>query len=118
LVAFWPWTLSVCSNANRIQAFLLECDSPSLPSDAKCAGTLDGGATAENNGHPAHLVSAMNSNALPFFLLANLMTGAVNLAIDTTAASTHAAHAVLIAYAALLCAVAIVAQRAGLRLRF
>ena len=90
----------------------------STVSDSKCAGTLDGAATAENNGHPAHLVSAMNSNALPFFLLANLMTGAVNLAMDTTAASTHAAHAVLIAYAALLCAVAIVAQRAGIRLRF
>jgi hypothetical protein len=105
-------------------------------------------------GHPAHLATALNANALPFFLLANLLTGAVsrtschgtpeslgcyealreylppqnpmvltdvatqvNLAMDTTAVPAHVAYSVLLAYAAILCAAATAAQRAGIRIK-
>jgi phosphatidylinositol glycan class W len=53
------------------------------------------------------LLRAMNRNGLPIFLLANLLTGAVNLSIKTLDAGTSKSMAVLMSYMAILGATAV-----------
>ena len=52
-------------------------------------------------------LKAFNRNGLAIFLLANLLTGLVNLTLDTLSMSDFGAMAVLVVYAALLTAVAV-----------
>ena len=60
---------------------------------------------------PPPLLDAFNRHPLTVFLVANLLTGAVNLSMDTAAASHATAAAVLTLYMALVCATAILAGR-------
>jgi len=53
---------------------------------------------------PPPLVETLNRHLLPTFLLANLLTGAANLALPTATASAPVAMAVLLAYMAAVCA--------------
>ena len=55
---------------------------------------------------------------LEVFLLANLLTGAVNLAMDTRVAGTALAITILVAYSIVLCWAGLLLQRRGLRLRW
>jgi hypothetical protein len=55
---------------------------------------------------------------LEVFLLANLLTGAVNLAMDTRAAGSALAVTILVAYSAVLCWAGLLLQRRGVRLRW
>ncbi|KAL8104117.1 uncharacterized protein At4g17910-like isoform X3 [Apium graveolens] len=64
------------------------------------------------------LEKAFNNNLLGSFLLANLMTGVVNLTIDTLSTSTVAALIVLSVYASLLSATVVVADFYGFKLKF
>ncbi len=54
----------------------------------------------------SRVTKAFNRNGLAIFLLANLLTGLVNLTLDTLTIGTLGAMAVLVAYAGLLTAVA------------
>jgi phosphatidylinositol glycan class W len=54
---------------------------------------------------------------LPLFLLANLLTGAVNFTMDTLAVSDQAARWLLCVYITTVCLCGVLAARAGLRLR-
>ena len=55
----------------------------------------------------SRLLKAFNRNGLAIFLLANLLTGLVNLTLDTLSMSQAGAMAVLVGYAALLTAIAV-----------
>ncbi|OWA53167.1 putative GPI-anchored wall transfer protein 1 [Hypsibius exemplaris] len=48
------------------------------------------------------LLAALNFNAMPFFLLANILTGLINLSSDTTQASHLSGFLILFVYAATL----------------
>lgn len=61
----------------------------------------------ESNRATSRVIKAFNRNGLSIFLLANLLTGLVNLSIDTLNMSKLASMAVLIAYAGSLTAVAV-----------
>ena len=57
------------------------------------------------------LVAAIAGNTLPVFLAANLLTGAVNMGLDTLAASNRAAVATVALYMALVCLAAVALPR-------
>ena len=59
----------------------------------------------------------MNANQLAVFLAANLLTGAVNLAVQTLRATEAQGLAVLIAYLTALHGLAVAAYELGWRLR-
>lgn len=64
----------------------------------------------------SRIMTAFNKNGLAIFLLANLLTGAVNLSIPTLDVSTIQAMAVLIGYAAVLTGVALGLEKANIKL--
>ncbi|KAG2443216.1 hypothetical protein HYH02_009290 [Chlamydomonas schloesseri] len=63
------------------------------------------------------MLQAINAAQLPVFLTANLLTGAVNLSLDTMQVPDWPARALLGMYITAVCAVAVALQRAGLRLK-
>ncbi|XP_057520905.1 uncharacterized protein At4g17910 [Amaranthus tricolor] len=64
------------------------------------------------------LEDAFNQNQLASFLLANLLTGLVNLSMDTLTASSIQAFAILVLYTSVLCFFASVTHYYGFRLKF
>lgn len=64
------------------------------------------------------LLEALGDHMLEVFLLANLLTGAVNMTIDTRAAGNVLASATLTAYSAVLCWAALHFRQRGVRLRW
>lgn len=64
------------------------------------------------------LLEAVNANGLLYFLLANLLTGAVNLSTDTMSASTALALTELTVYSLTLSAVVSVLHVHGIRAKF
>ncbi|XP_062146552.1 uncharacterized protein At4g17910 [Alnus glutinosa] len=64
------------------------------------------------------LEEAFNRNLLGAFLLANLLTGLVNLSMDTLSASSVSALSILLAYASILSTVVGIADFCGFRLKF
>eukprot|EP00850_Spirogloea_muscicola_P009538 SM000053S17495 [mRNA] locus=s53:585978:591223:- [translate_table: standard] len=60
---------------------------------------------------PPLLLRALDSNLLPMFLLANVLTGMVNLSMNTLQTSDHVALGVLTVYIAVVTAVAVVMQK-------
>lgn len=64
------------------------------------------------------LEAAFNCNLLGSFLLANLLTGLVNLTVDTLFASSLTSFAILVAYAFILSFITACADFAGVRLKF
>ncbi|XP_059443491.1 uncharacterized protein At4g17910 [Corylus avellana] len=64
------------------------------------------------------LEEAFNRNLLGAFLLANLLTGLVNLSVDTLSASSLSALSILVAYASILSTVVGIADFCGIRLKF
>ena len=63
------------------------------------------------------IMQVFNKNGLVIFLIANLMTGVVNLGVNTLDMSNLAAISVLIVYAAVVTAVALGLDYAGLKIR-
>mmetsp|Transcript_10696 Transcript_10696/g.22570 ORF Transcript_10696/g.22570 Transcript_10696/m.22570 type:complete len:99 (+) Transcript_10696:123-419(+) len=55
---------------------------------------------------PVLLLRAINRNLLVIFLLANLITGAVNLSLCTTRVSDAVAWTIMVGYLSAVCAVA------------
>ena len=56
-------------------------------------------------------LSALNAAMLPIFLAGNLLTGLVNMSVNTLTASDAAARAIVAAYTAVLCAGAVAAAQ-------
>ena len=104
VVASGRWLLAQCATW-LLSFLLLELHLPPLPQPLEARG-LD-------------LIQAISAQLLPFFLAANLMTGAVNLSIRTLDADDGTAAAILVLYLAVLCAgaTAVSARRARLRER-
>ncbi|KAJ6798374.1 Uncharacterized protein M6B38_211635 [Iris pallida] len=67
---------------------------------------------------PLVLEEAFNQNLLGSFLLANVLTGVVNLSVDTLSASSFAALAVLVMYALTLSAAVGFAWLLGIKFKF
>ncbi|KAK2799259.1 Glucosaminyl phosphatidylinositol (GlcN-PI) nositol acylation protein [Emmonsiellopsis sp. PD_5] len=65
----------------------------------------------------SRIMRAFNKNGLPIFLVANLLTGAVNMGMNTLDASKGAAMAVLVGYAAVLTGVALAMDKWNFKLR-
>ncbi|KAJ2776072.1 Glucosaminyl phosphatidylinositol (GlcN-PI) nositol acylation protein [Coemansia javaensis] len=63
------------------------------------------------------ILEAVNTNSLTTFLVANLLTGAVNMQIETLLCTTSEAMLVLAGYTLLFMLPALLMHRAGLRLR-
>ncbi|KAF5206249.1 Gpi-anchored wall transfer protein [Thalictrum thalictroides] len=72
------------------------------------------------NGEHKNLVleEAFNRNMLGLFLLANVLTGLINMYVDTISASSFTALAILIGYAFVLCIAAGSAELLGIKLKF
>lgn len=71
--------------------------------------------------HPASpacpaLLEAINANGLPVFLAANLLTGLINMGMQTMYAKWYVAMGVLLAYSAGLCGVAWAIRRRRIKL--
>lgn len=64
------------------------------------------------------LEQAINRNLLAVFIVANLLTGLVNLSMDTLFASPVTALVILIAYGFTTCAAAAFADYNGIKLKF
>lgn len=62
------------------------------------------------------VMTAFNKNGLAIFLVANLLTGAVNLGVHTLDCSTIQAISILIGYAAVLTGIALGLQKANIKL--
>ncbi|OJD16466.1 hypothetical protein AJ78_03365 [Emergomyces pasteurianus Ep9510] len=65
----------------------------------------------------SRIMRAYNSNGLEIFLIANLLTGAVNMGVNTLDADKGTAMAILVAYAALLTGVALAMDKWNLKLK-
>ncbi|XP_062211413.1 uncharacterized protein At4g17910-like isoform X2 [Phragmites australis] len=77
--------------------------------------TLAGFVSYENN---LVLEDAFNQNMLGSFLLANILTGLVNLSVDTLSSSSLAAFMIMSVYTFTLCMVAGLAHFCGFRMKF
>ncbi|KAK9072868.1 hypothetical protein SSX86_009303 [Deinandra increscens subsp. villosa] len=64
------------------------------------------------------LEQAINRNLLAFFIVANLLTGLVNLSVNTLFVSPFTALLILIAYGFIICAAAAFADYKGIKLKF
>lgn len=65
----------------------------------------------------SRILNAFNRNGLLIFLIANLLTGAVNLGMNTLDASSEVAMGVLIGYASILTGLALVLDRWNIRIK-
>ncbi|KAK7031584.1 GPI-anchored wall transfer protein [Favolaschia claudopus] len=77
---------------------------PAPPTSRKSMPTENSPTSATARAPP--LLEAINKNALPLFLFANVVTGLVNLSMQTIYASASVSMAVLSVYALVLCSVA------------
>lgn len=64
------------------------------------------------------LLSAVNYNGLLYFLLANVLTGLVNLSVDTLQLSTVQSMTILITYMGILSFVTLMLYKWKIRLKF
>ncbi|KAF8059100.1 esf1 [Scenedesmus sp. PABB004] len=69
------------------------------------------------SGGAMRLAVAFNRNMLPLFLLANLLTGAVNLSLNTLAVGRWPARAIVGLYMLVLCCAAVALDNAGVTLK-
>jgi phosphatidylinositol glycan class W len=78
----------------------------------------DRGTEAERSSFAtSRVLAAFNKNGLPVFLIANLLTGAVNLSIHTLKVSNGQAMAILLAYGAAVTGIALALDVSNLKLK-
>ncbi|KIV95824.1 hypothetical protein PV10_03430 [Exophiala mesophila] len=94
-------------------AFSYEFESETAPSDS----TLGASSHASAANATSRILRAFNSNGLAIFLVANLLTGLVNLTCNTLDMSVLSAMAVLSLYAAAVAAVAFGLDASGVKIR-
>ena len=63
------------------------------------------------------VLKAFNTNGLAIFLLANLLTGLVNLTMNTLSVGKEGAMGVLVAYAGLLTGIAVTLDAWGIAIK-
>lgn len=66
---------------------------------------------------PPGLLEALGGQMLAVFLLANVLTGAVNLSVDTREIGSAPARVILVVYTAVLCGAAQLLEQDRLRMR-
>ena len=74
-------------------------------------------AEAKEAAQPLGLLEALGSQMLAVFLLANVLTGALNLSVDTREIGGALARVILAVYTAILCGAALLLERGGVRVR-
>ena len=79
--------------------------------------TSAGAAECKSPAQPPELLEALGSQMLPVFLLANLLTGMVNLNMDTREVGGALARVILVVYIAVLCGAALLLEQGGVRMR-
>jgi phosphatidylinositol glycan class W len=65
----------------------------------------------------SRLMTAFNKNGLGIFLVANLLTGVVNMSVNTLDANTWQAMAILIAYSAVVSGIALAMDAFNFKLK-
>jgi glucosaminylphosphatidylinositol acyltransferase len=73
--------------------------------------------TADLDAASSKIMQVFNKNGLVIFLIANLMTGSVNMSVNTLDMSDFGAMVILLGYATVVTAVALGMDYAGLRIR-
>ncbi|KIW40476.1 uncharacterized protein PV06_07672 [Exophiala oligosperma] len=68
-------------------------------------------------GSTSRILGAFNNNGLAIFLIANLLTGLVNLTLNTLDMAPLSAMAILVSYAAVVTAVALGLDRSGIKIK-
>lgn len=113
-LANMPYVLwvSAFNNAQLLLFCLIE--TAFFPSVHRASGTA--GEAERTSFATSRIMSAFNRNGLAIFLVANLLTGAVNLAVHTLDAITLQAMGLLIGYAAILTGVALGLDQANIKL--
>ncbi|NXJ66388.1 PIGW protein, partial [Rostratula benghalensis] len=120
-LAFFTWF--VVTDLTLVFTKLLVKGS-SVPSCWKVVKPPESGTTEAvprgREGKPAHicLISAINHNQLLFFLLANVMTGAVNILIDTIHSETAFTLCILHLYMFLNCLIMYILHAKNIVLKF
>lgn len=112
-LANMPYVLWVCAfnNAQLFLFCLIETVFFPVPRTPSKEGEAEHTSFATSQ-----IMTAFNKNGLAIFLLANLLTGAVNLSIPTLDVSTVQAMMVLVGYAAVLTGVAVGLDKANIKL--
>lgn len=118
-ILFWLLTLLLDRNVERISrrtcnlpyVTLVVADNLQLLSILTLADLIPGIKTSV-------LEEAFNRNLLATFLLANLLTGLVNLSVDTLSASSTTAFFILVFYAYILSIVIGIADYFDMKLKF
>lgn len=112
-LANMPYVLWVCAfnNAQLFLFCLIETFFFPVPQTPSKEGEAERTSFATSP-----IMTAFNKNGLAIFLLANLLTGAVNLGIPTLDVSTVQAMVVLVGYAAVLTGVAVGLDKANIKL--
>ena len=91
------------------------CSQPSCAqrTPVHCVQVLAAFAAAQLLGQQAvpRLLQAVNANMLPVFLAANMLTGLINLSMDTLSVSDWTARAIVACYMLCLCSAANIAYR-------
>lgn len=121
-LANMPYVLWVCAfnNAQLLLFCLLETVFfPSVYKEsAAAADAMTRTKEAEQRAFATStIMAAFNRNGLAIFLVANLLTGAVNLAVPTIDLNTAQAMAILVGYAAVLTGIALGLDKLDLKLR-
>ncbi|XP_056648276.1 uncharacterized protein LOC130452829 isoform X1 [Diorhabda sublineata] len=65
-----------------------------------------------------YIYEAVNNNGLVFFLVANVLTGVINMTIRTSDVEQYTALTIVVAYMAVNCSIVALMQSRGLRLKF
>ncbi|WIA18598.1 hypothetical protein OEZ85_010038 [Tetradesmus obliquus] len=86
-------------------------------SAAAAAGNSSSSSSGSSSGGPMRLMLAWNRNMLALFLAANLLTGAVNLSINTLAVGRWGARSIVGLYMLVLCGLAVLLDSAGVTLK-
>ncbi|CAJ2636371.1 unnamed protein product [Trifolium pratense] len=118
-ILFWLLTVLLDSHVERISrrtcnlpyVTMVVADNLQLLSILTLADLIPGSKTSV-------LEEAFNRNLLATFLLANLLTGLVNLSVDTLSASSTTSLFILIVYAYTLSTVIGIADYFGMKLKF
>ena len=111
-----PYVLWVSAfNCTQITLFCI-VETLAFPKVYKAIDTMT--EIREGQRATSKILNAYNRNGLPIFLLANLMTGTVNLTFHTIYAGREVAMAILFGYALILTAIALMLDFQNISIRF
>jgi phosphatidylinositol glycan class W len=92
--------------------------SKNIPREAKKSTSATAMSLKQCEKYQPQMLEAINRNGLLFFMLSNLLTGAVNMAIVTRVASDLVSFCVVFVYLVVLCLIASVLHRFNLTVKF